>query len=104
MVFRLRAFGTVKLMVILGVIFLLGALVTSTLSARLFSRTQRGTPTSRVLLVLGLLFWIIGVFVLPPVAYLSRLPLSAWLSLPLRLVAAYLVGSTLSRLWYALVP
>ena len=90
--------------IITGVICLVGAIGTSTVSARLVSQHQRGTPTSRLLLVIGLALWILGVFLLPPVAWLSELPLSAWLSYPIRLVVAYFVGSTLSGIWYAIVP
>jgi hypothetical protein len=89
---------------IFGLVALAVAIVTSTVSARLFSQGQRGTPTSRLLLVIGLLFWIVAAYLLPPVALLSDLEVSAWVSVPLRVVAALVLGSTVSRIWYGIVP
>ena len=88
----------------LGLVCLGGALVISTLSARTFSRQRRGTPLSRLLLVVGLGLWIVAAFLLPPVAWLDQLSLSPWLTIPLRVLAAWVVGTAASRLWYALVP
>jgi hypothetical protein len=89
---------------IAGVVCLVGALVTSAVSARIVSQHQRGTPLSRLLLVIGLLLWIVAVFLLPPVSWISDVEMSGWLSYPIRVVVAYFVGTTLSRIWYGIVP
>jgi hypothetical protein len=87
-----------------GIYFLIGAAVASTASARMFSQADRGTPASRVLLLIGLACWIIAAFLLPPVAWLERLGWGPWVTLPLRALAACLLGNAVSKLSYSLVP
>lgn len=82
----------------------IAAAVFGAISARILSSQGRGTPASRALMLIGLALWIVAAYLLPPVALLERLSLTPWVLIPIRVIAAYLLGSTVSKIWYAIVP